>query len=280
MNATQATELGKMLARLTRPQNALYPALLAGLYAHLSGADAAAVISCGIMLMAAYAVAATYNNIQDVKIDAINKRTDNPLVTHVLPHWAPRTVILANSSVIVLLQLYLAQPASLLVMGAYFLLLFCYSEPHIRLQARGWWAILSLALCYGALPAALGAMQGADSLELAPLALLQILLLSPTLLAKDYKDEKGDRAGGKQTPLVRYGATAVTLAAYGLALAACALLLIIVGGRLHLITALGLAAAYLLFVYALHRAKGRLPFYASKLASVGLLGISLLAALG
>jgi 4-hydroxybenzoate polyprenyltransferase len=111
---------------------------------------------------------------------------------------------------VTLLQLGLKQPTSIIYMGLYALLLVAYSSPHIKLQARGILASIVLSVCYGTLPLFLGwTQQRTPNLQFYVLAALLIMLMLPSLLAKDYKDLVGDRKTGKNTLLVRHGPTVV-----------------------------------------------------------------------
>ena len=278
MNTASGAVVGRQLARFGRPQNALYPGLLAAGVALLGGASLLGAIACVPLLFCLYALAAGYNNLQDVATDRLNKRRDNPLVAGQVPKFARIAFFIANSSVVLLLQLALAQPASLALSASWLLLAYAYSSPRLRLQARSWLAPVVLGACYGALPLVIGAAQGWPLAGQAVLllAVLQIFLLAPTLLAKDYKDATGDRATGKRTPLVRHGAKMVGLVAVSMALvtaAGYASVTVYLGGPLALATTAG--AVYLAFCSLLHSRRGNISPPLRKAGSALLLCMSL-----
>jgi 4-hydroxybenzoate polyprenyltransferase len=280
MNLPPPTKLASQLSKLGRPQNTLYAGLLAAGAAWLSGASGPEALACFLLIWTTYALAAGYNNLRDVHTDRLNKRTDNPLVHTTLPKPMITGFLLGHGALALLLQIWLAQPASVAIFSALFMLSVAYSHPVIRLQARGWLATLSLSLCYGVLPLLLGLSQGEPPATtlIAALAILQALLVFPLLAAKDYKDLKGDQATHKKTPLVRYGVGAVRGVSGVAAVAAAGLyanLLLSynapVDGTIILVT------AYLVYVGYLHAVKGRISRWQNKTFSLLLLGMSLYA---
>ena len=92
--------------------------------------------------------------------------------------------------------------------------------PPVRLKAQSLVGTIALALCYSGLPVLLGAAQTVALPDILPTALLMTCLSVPGLLAKDYKDEAGDRAAHIRTPLVQYGATGVGRIAVSVAFSA------------------------------------------------------------
>lgn len=281
LDPKQAQPLSENLVRLTRVQNVVYPGLLAGLSCYLLSGNVSAAILCYVFFVCVYAVATIHNNMVDVKTDTYNKRQDNPIASGEISQTAAKVFLATNIAVLALIQAWLAQPVSLIVAGLYLLLAYGYSNRHINLQSRGWVAPLLLTVCYGVLPVVLGVSQGENPLAISLfwLALLQILLLYPILLAKDYKDLAGDRKTGKKTPLVRYGPKTVKRTSYILASSAIAICLLVfyrsVGGYLWL----GLVAAisYLGFIYRLHSAGGKIRVLPQKAGMFSVLSLSLLA---
>jgi 4-hydroxybenzoate polyprenyltransferase len=211
-----------------------------------------------MLIIVLYAVAVSFNNLADVQTDAINKRTDNPLISGVSTRHQLIGFTLVAFIAVIGLQLFLAQPVTLLLGGLYLLLAIAYSHPHIQLQKRGLIGTAVLALCYGVIPFYIGASQGSALSMLTPLFIIfEGVLIVPLLLAKDYKDYKGDRQTKKLTPLVRYGAHAVVQLAY--TVAAVALLLFMWLGILSqtppwLLACLSML--YISFVYYLHALRG------------------------
>ena len=175
-------------------------------------------------------------------------------------------------------MIWLRQPVSLLIAATYSILILAYSHPRISLQSRGWLAPAVLAVCYGVLPLTLGLSQRALPFHplLIVLGLVQFWTLMPLLLAKDYRDETGDRATGKRTPLVRYGYRAVMGAAMGFAAVGAGLLTTAgYAAGLHPALLASAAIAYLAFCYRLHARRGDIGEQERKLAGLMLLGLHL-----
>jgi 4-hydroxybenzoate polyprenyltransferase len=281
LDPKQAQPLSENLVRLTRVQNVVYPGLLASLSCYLLSGNVSTAILCYVFFVCVYAVATIHNNMVDVKTDIYNKRQDNPIANGEVSQTAAKVFLASNVATLALVQVWLEQPVSLIIAGLYLLLAYAYSNRHINVQSRGWLAPLLLTVCYGALPVMLGVSQGENppAISLFWLALLQILLLSPILLAKDYKDLAGDRKTGKKTPLIRYGAKTVKRASYVLASSAIAICLLVfywnIGGYLWL--GLVAAIAYIAFVYRLHTAGGKIKVFPQKAGMFSVLSLSLLA---
>lgn len=200
---------GQLLARLARPQNVVYSGLLTVIIVRFNEGTWLTAIACYILIVALYAIAAAYNNLNDIAVDQANHRADNPLSTGALAPYQVRWFIGVQVVVLVALQFWLTQPGTIVLCMIYGLLLLLYSHKQLNVQARGLIAHILLAVCYGSLPVLIAATQQGLNTSTLWLAGFQITLLLPSLLAKDYKDLKGDRHYGKQTPLVRYGAKAV-----------------------------------------------------------------------
>lgn len=259
MSTAAPAEIGQRLALLARPQNALYSVLLAMGCAIVAQASVMRVVTCGLAIGSLYACAAAYNNRQDIATDRINKRHDNPLLRGGISDRVLAIFLWANVLGLVILQFFLRQPASLAITVLYGVLLAAYSHPRLQLQARGWWATASLTCCYGAIPLALGLAQASVVRWHFVLlfAGLQLVLLAPISLAKDYKDEPGDRATGKNTPLVRYGAQTVRWVAVGCTILTGSAYLIIVRnlhGKWWLVYPT--VALYASFCFYLHNKRG------------------------
>jgi 4-hydroxybenzoate polyprenyltransferase len=224
-------------------------------------------------------VAVIYNNFIDRPTDLRNKRTDNPLAGGELSVFSAKVFFLINLSVFALIQFALPQPQSLLLGLLYLVLAFAYSNRRINVQSRGWWAPLLLAICYGVLPFMLGITQAASTWEwrLTFLIIIQIPLLYPILLAKDYKDLAGDRESNKLTALVRKGAATVKRTAITISItAACLIELLATSWSFSLaLQLLPLLICYISFVTYIHNQKGRIPWLLQKLAMLSILATSL-----
>lgn len=244
-----AVRTGQLFAQLSRPQNVLYSGILAAsVYIACGGRSLATVALLYAMLFLLYAAAAAINNLYDVRADTLNKRSDNPLTTSTVTYRQLRTfsIMCFVLSAIAALALGLWACAAWL---AYILLLMAYSIPPIQLKARALFGTTALALCYSGLPIFLGLTQqqmiGWHEVQIAG---IMVLLSIPGLLAKDYKDESGDRQTGIRTPLVVYGpqvlrrlagavigvASLLTIVvAPSLSVAGCLVLLAICTSRMH-----------------------------------------------
>jgi len=278
-NPPQAIATAEQLVHLSRPQNILYPGLLAALSCYLAGdSGVRTAVYCYLFIAVLYTIAVVYNNHIDRRTDRMNRRQDNPLAHGKLSTNTVWLFLIANILLLGFLQTGLEQPASFIIGLAYLCLAFAYSNRIINIQSRGWWAPLLLAACYGSLPLLLGLSQ-LDELEATNLVVLgllamQILLIFPVVLAKDYKDLSGDRATNKRTPLVRYGATIVQNTARLAAIFAVVACIALVE-QLSL-SFVSLLAVYVLFVFYIHQMK-RTPHWAiQKAGMVCTLAISLL----
>ena len=257
----RARETGKLLSKNARPQNALYPGILAGTVSYAAGGDFITSIACYFLIVFLYALAASLNNLKDIDTDVVNGRIDNPLVGD---HLKAKVVSLFGGVclvTVVVLQPLMAQPKTALATGAYLLLMYVYSSTFFNVKSRGLWATLLLCLCYGALPLTVGAAQGSslNSLLIIELAGLAFMAVAPLILAKDYKDLRGDRRTGKLTPLARYGETRLLYITYASALLSASFYVIL--AKMHgmeLPWAILIAAAYGVMVFGLHRRKGSL----------------------
>ncbi len=218
---SSAPETARLLVVATRPQNVVFSGLLTIAVATVNGSLAAG-LRVYALLLCLYAIAAIYNNLSDIAVDKANKRRDNPFATGQLTRRAGYGWIAGNMLVATVLQAFCPQPVTLLLTLAYLALLYAYSQPQLNLQARGFVAPVVLSLCYASLPYLFGVaqtrpLQTQDYL----VAGLTVLLCTPLLLAKDYKDVAGDKAHGKRTPLVRYGARTVKTVSLVLAFCGC-----------------------------------------------------------
>ncbi|HUB93380.1 MAG TPA: UbiA family prenyltransferase [Verrucomicrobiae bacterium] len=273
---SSAPSLASNLARLGRPQNIVYSGLLA-IEATSLYHQWVIGIEYYVLLFCLYNVAAGYNNIRDLDIDLHNNADRNPLITGALSMRVVYSWLALNILAIIGLQFYLPQSSSLLYSVMYIFLLYAYSSRQLNVQAKGFLATIVLATCYGAIPLMLAGTPHLHNIGW--LAGLQILLLSPYLLAKDYKDLSGDKRGNKQTPLVRYGARAIQRVAAITYLAGCVgILYVLVGTHRHLtvvtVTCLLLAAGAC--VTEVHRKQGLVPQYFIRLTQGLLLALNYL----
>jgi 4-hydroxybenzoate polyprenyltransferase len=272
--ANNAPKIAQQLARLSRPQNVVYSGLLALEIAWLKGSILYGVL-CYLLLLCLYAIAVTYNNIRDVQVDRRNNRYDNPLVRAKLSIKTGYAWIGLNTVAVATIQPLLHQPTTILLSSTYVVLSFCYSNRRINLQSRGFTGMILLAVCYGCIPVLLAG----SAATLWWVALLQIPLLLPLLLAKDYKDVIGDRAEHKRTPLVRYGVRPVQLTAYVLSSLAASVCLAIVFRGHSLVIGIFILPLLCVYVFCtcwLHYRQGKVSKYFLRLPQLCLLAMSLL----
>ena len=271
--ANSPATFGRLLAVTSRPQNVVFSGVLALVVTTLQG-NFRAGLWAYLLLFVLYTAAATYNNLHDVAADQLNHRTDNPFSDQRLTARSGYVWLGVQVAVTAVLQVALVQPVGIVVTVAYFCLLAAYSHRTVRLQARGLVAPFVLACCYGGLPVLLASGQvGRVDWWLAGIV---TLLCVPLLLAKDYKDLAGDRATGKRTALVRYGAKKVWRISLVLACCGCTATI----GYLYLqgplsISILALSAVclalYLYSVWYVHQRQIRRPAYFLRLPQAALI---------
>lgn len=278
MSIREATAVGRVFSQLSRPQNILYSGLLAAVSSYAFVLSVGVAIYLYVTVLLLYAVAAALNNFYDVATDKLNKRTENPLINQTLNKQQLTIFFIACGIGIFALQFVLKQPASLIATAVYIGLLICYSHPRIAIQRKGFAATILLGLCYGVIPLNLGLLQ-ADVWawsHVVQLSLLQLLLLAPMLLAKDYKDEHGDKLTGKLTPLIRYGRRTVHASAAVFTLLAMAMYVKLAhDAHVSVYEQLLLGSLYSLLIVVLHVKKGRLPKQIQLLLTAVLLALSL-----
>jgi len=272
-------ETGAMFAKASRPQNAVYSGCLAIAAYIASGGRLLSITALCLFgfFIFMYAIAAIYNNLQDIATDKINKRFDNPFVKAKVPVW--QLVNFTVSMVIgaIVCVSFLKLPVSLIVFVISLLVIFSYSNPFIRLKSRGFAGILTLGIPYTILPILLGYLQNESVSPLLLFTCGAVYFVSLAgLLAKDYKDQSGDRASGVHTVLVRHGEGIVHK---------LTLLCFIVGLMIQVyitfafsLSLWGLAPliAYGCFVYVLHKNKGQLSLRYMRLGQTCLLAFTYL----
>jgi 4-hydroxybenzoate polyprenyltransferase len=272
------TFTAKRLARLSRPQNILYPGLLASITCYILTSSLPNAIACYVYIFTLYSFAVTYNNSIDKETDLLNRRIDNPFINHELPMHIVRNFLICILFTFLVVQLFLNQPISILLGLLFIFLGYIYSNSRVSIQSRGWWSPLLLAVCYGSIPAVLGLSQkdALFSVAIIQIILLQIVILLPVLLAKDYKDLVGDRKTGKKTPLVLYGEKKVkTLAHYcALTVVVAVFTWIVVPYKIWILSIPLLFYSY--FVYELHNHYGKVDWRIQKLGVLSILITSVL----
>jgi len=274
----QATKTGRLLSKNSRPQNAVYPGLLSAISAYVLHASIHVAVICYIEILLLYAIAAGFNNFHDLQTDTLNNRFDNPLVQKGLDNKELGVFFAACILVIGISQLRLAQPATLFITTSYLVLTLAYSHPRTNIKARGLLGTLLLCICYGTLPFLLGALQG-DTLktpEFLLLLVLETVLIMPLILAKDYKDSKGDILTRKYTPLILYGSRVIFYIALATALLAVTIYSwLAIQYSISIVVVIACSCIYLLLIYVLHTSKGTLAKSYRHVLVFALLTISL-----
>jgi 4-hydroxybenzoate polyprenyltransferase len=219
MRNSRSTTRVQESIRLIRPANVRLPILVTigtGLGLHVTPSH---LVATAVAIAASYAVAAVLNDLRDVDVDRANGRL-GPLVVGTVTTQHAHRIVMGADALLVGAQVFLAQPAALLVFATAVALSAAYSSGSLRVQTRGLLGTGLLALCYGVLPIALAASQAPLLPHPSPLRVTAILaaLLATTasVLYKDFRDEAGDRAHGKATPAVRFGAARTQRLALGL----------------------------------------------------------------
>jgi 4-hydroxybenzoate polyprenyltransferase len=233
----------KACADLTRPGNTRLPMLVTvvlGIHAHLS---VVCIVALAVAIAAAYAIAAILNDLRDVETDRANGRM-GPLVTGEVTEHAAKQIMLVAVGVLVFAQLFLRQPGGLAVFVLAVVLSFAYSSKTLRVQTRGLTGTASLGVCYGVLPLLLVASQQVR-LTLSLLGILAaVIATTASVLYKDFRDEEGDRANGKITPVVQFGRHRTQLLGVGLQVIAVAL--VAIHANWVLLPAAGLLATHII----------------------------------
>lgn len=229
---------GRALAQLCRFEIGRVPSAIALAAAIAAGWSPANIVATWLVVAGSCAAAAALNDLADLLADTVNGRDTRPLVTGQATNDDVRLVILAGLAVVAVAQLAIPQPNGILVSALGAALGAASATEPIALQRRGFVGPAALAVCYFLLPIAL--VHGLGTLPtLAPFALLGAAVLAH----KDVRDEAGDRAAGKRTPVVRYGARTTAWLALMLAIAGTALLLATTGSGLWLVPAAVVIAA-------------------------------------
>lgn len=223
----QQWQVGKNAAALLRPQGARLSVILFCAVGLTTRLPLGAIVQGVILIVGCYGFVTVQNDLRDVHIDRHNKR-HLPLADGRLQASQAR-VIRMTVAVIVVLALAV-RPAAwpVLFVAVYGAVGWAYSDRPLQLSHRGLLGTCVLALCYAVLPFELawrqvGAAHGRGSLAVVPLTFAAIAYV----LYKDFKDEAGDRAHGKRTPLVMYGARAVRALSLACGLAAAAMVLML-----------------------------------------------------
>lgn len=277
---SSASLLGAELARFSRPQDFSYAGLLCVLSGRLYGNSWVYTIGAATLLFCLYTIAVCYNNLKDTSVDTTNKRRDNPLAAGTISKRTLYTYIGILLAAVVLLTAVMRNTALVYAVAIYGIMTVLYSHEKFNVQARGIFALFPLAICYGCLPIIIGAgtFDLAGNFLLA--IVLQIPLLLPMLLAKDYKDLRGDAAHGKRTFLVRHGVRKTQYVAGALLAGVTAIIIYLSISRnfeYQVVVSL-LSIIYAIAVLLIHLRLSRISPLIKRLAFSCLLGITLLIA--
>ncbi|HEX4775050.1 MAG TPA: UbiA family prenyltransferase [Candidatus Saccharimonadales bacterium] len=258
---SDAIKTGRSFSKGSRAQNIIYSGTLAMIAAYSQHGSTARGLACYLLIMLLYAVATNFNNISDLQTDILNKRNDNPFITSALKRYELTLFICVCLLCIVALQFSMRQPGTAIVTASYLVLSYIYSDSFFRLKSRGLLGTALLCICYGTLPLLFGFLQGAlvQPHLMIELALFMPLSIAPLILAKDYKDYKGDRLTHKKTPLVLLGSKRLFLLASSLALVSViAYAIFVVTHHVNLLIGFAIAASYFVLTRQLHTGKGHM----------------------
>lgn len=153
------------------------------------------------------------NDYDDYEIDKVNlaKDKDRPLVTGLLR----KNELLAIALITAAGALFLSgvDKNALMLTTCLLVLNWAYSLKPIRISYRGALAPLMLPLGYVVLPVSLGYIAGGAEVNLSFLAFVVCVYLqfAARIVLKDFRDVKGDKAFGKRTFLLAYGAKVVCI---------------------------------------------------------------------
>lgn len=227
-----------------------------------------------VLFIFLYALAAAYNNLHDIQEDRLNKRVDNPLLESPVTIRQLQFFAAGILTGIAACALALTQPLTTWIIFLALCITFAYSDPRIRLKSKGVAGIICLGVFYSVLPIILGYLQiqGISSLLLATILSIYCLSLGG-LLAKDYKDEDGDRKTGTNTMLVQHGKRAVRITAYCFLLAGFLAQLYIVSLQNN-IWSLCFVVLYCFIVTIYHLREGNIPHILLRLSHASLVALA------
>lgn len=159
-----------------------------------------------IWLIAIYGILAIHNDLSDSETDKINRRSDIPFASGDIHKNMLMKVLFVLSIIVILFCFFFGFKASLVIF-LYLLLGWLYSGC-FKLKNHGFIASLVLGACYGFIPWLLGLSISDANVNTAILTIAcsNLIFSSGTVIIKDYKDTKGDKATGKKTILVMKGA--------------------------------------------------------------------------
>lgn len=268
---------GALFAKASRPQNAVYSGLLAVVSYYASGGRFFSLVSLSlfVLFILLYALAALYNNLQDITTDRLNKRPDNPFVKTRVPTWQLIGFTIGISLCVAVCLSALQLPGSLILTFIALGVIVTYSAPGIHLKSRGVLGILALGIFYSFLPILIGFTQSKTfSSDLLFTCGVVYLASLSGLLAKDYKDEAGDRQSGVYTVLVRHGKATVQKIALIFLLAGIIAQIFIIALYDIPIWTVGVLVAYGGLIYTHHKNNGKLPHGYVRLSQICLLVIA------
>lgn len=199
---------GRALAQLTRPANARLPLIVfLSLGRHASPSF---LVAGSLAIVLSYGIAVILNDLVDVDADRVNERI-GPLVSGILTRRDAHVLLATYFVALVAVQTKLHQPGGLLVTLAVGFSSVAYSCAPLSLQSRDVIGTAQLAATYVGAPIALASTQSPHSTPLPAMITIGGVLVAAmaTILYKDFRDEHGDRAVEKRTPVVRYGRRAV-----------------------------------------------------------------------
>jgi 4-hydroxybenzoate polyprenyltransferase len=197
----------------TRPANALAVLLgySAGYFLTPVRLHPAYFISLVILLLL-HSAATVQNDIEDIEIDKANRRS-SILINNTANK--KQAEYLAWALLFAALGLALLSPQrkiNLLFIALFFTFSWLYSRPPFSFSRRPVLSILTMGLCYGALPLIYGyAVSAGRSNYAVWFAVTWFGLRVSTSILKDFKDAPGDKLHGKRTFYLVFGRKATAL---------------------------------------------------------------------
>ena len=239
--ATAGWEFGRTAQRFVRVRNAKLPLSIFLAVGVANGLPSTDLWAGAALLLLTYGFVVVFNDLNDAPADRINGR-DLPLATGDLTDRDAEHILLGLGMLALALLVWWGRPTAALAVVFMSSVGFAYSDRSLRLSDRGMIGPIFLALAYVATPLVLVApLVDASIAEAGTVLVVGLPFAVATSTYKDFGDELGDRATGKITPLLRYGADRVGLIATHLQMVSIAVATAMIGpGWWALPAALGL----------------------------------------
>lgn len=198
------------IVQLTRPFNASGGILTFSIGYVIAGSSFQSGYFVGLLiLLLLHSMGTVQNDLVDKDIDAANKRA-SALQQKILPEIQAKWLAFSLGA-FALITASLASPSRPLHLIASCVMLVCiwaYNNKPLRTSKKPISSIVTMSICYGALPFAYGYLVAGGSTtrtSFIVFAFVWFLARFSTSILKDYKDAHGDKMMGKNTFYLRYG---------------------------------------------------------------------------